>query len=87
MTIEVDEVKIHEMEEDQENYVKLIKRYDEAIEIKNELIRRYERELGYSNQIILILLETVKESFKEDKEKLVEIEKLIKDLEGNKDGE
>lgn len=86
MIIEVDEVKIQEMEEDNENLVKLIKRYDEAVIIKDELIKRYEKELSYSNQIILTLLDAVKNSFGEDEVKKAEIEKLIEDLESNKDG-
>lgn len=86
MIIEVDEVKIQEMEEDNANLVKLIKRYDEAIVIKDELIKRYEKELNYSNQIILTLLDAVKNSFGEDEVKKAEIEKLIEDLESNKDG-
>ncbi len=86
MIIEVDEVKIQEMEEDNANLVKLIKRYDEAIIIKDELIRRYEKELSYSNQIILTLLDAVKNNFGEDEVKKAEIEKLIEGLESNKDG-
>ena len=86
MIIEVDEVKVQEMEEDLENYVKLIKQYDDAVVVKDELIRRYEKELKSSSQIILILLKTVKENFKGDTQKLEEIENLIKNLEVDEDG-
>ena len=86
MIIEVDEVKVQEMEEDLENYVKLIKQYDDAVVVKDELIRRYEKELKSSSQIILILLKAVKENFKDDTQKLEEIENLIKDLEVDEDG-
>ena len=86
MIIEVDEVKVQEMEEDLENYVKLIKQYDDAVVVKDELIRRYEKELKSSSQIILILLKAVKENFKGDTQKLEEIENLIKDLEVDEDG-
>ena len=86
MIIEVDEVKVQEMEEDLENYVKLIKQYDDAVVVKDELIRRYEKELKSSSQIILVLLKVVKENFKGDTQKLEEIENLMKDLEVDKDG-
>ena len=86
MIIEVDEVKVQEMEEDLENYVKLIKQYDDAVVVKDELIRRYEKELKSSSQIILILLKAVKENFKGDAQKLEEIENLIKNLEVDEDG-
>ena len=86
MVVEIDEVKIHEMEEDLENYVKLIKQYDDAVVVKDELIRRYEKELKSSSQIILVLLKVVKENFKGDTQKLEEIENLMKDLEVDKDG-
>ena len=86
MIIEVDEVKVQEMEEDLENYVKLIKQYDDAVVVKDELIRRYEKELKSSSQIILILLKAVKENFKDDTQKLEEIENLIKNLEVDEDG-
>ena len=46
MTVEIEEVKLQEMEEDLANYVKVIKRYDEAVTIKDELIKRYENELS-----------------------------------------
>ena len=80
MTIEIDDVKLHEMEEDLANYVKLVKRYDEAIVVKNELIKRYEKELNLSKRIIVCLLESLKERFADEPEKIVILTDLVEDI-------
>lgn len=80
MTIEIDETRLHEMEEDLENYVKLVKRYDDAIVVKNELIKRYEKELNLSKKIIVYLLESLKERFADEPEKIQILTDLVKDV-------
>jgi len=80
MVVEIDEVKIHEMEEDLENYVKLIKRYDEAFIIKNELIKRYEKELSLSKEIIISLLEVLMAEYENDPAKSEKIAEIIEDV-------
>ena len=83
MIIEIDETKLHEMEEDLENYVKLVKHYDEAIVVKNELIKRYEKELNLSKKIIVYLLESLKERFTDEPEKIQILAELVKDVESS----
>lgn len=81
MTVEIEEVKLQEMEEDLANYVKVIKRYDEAVTIKDELIKRYENELSHSKDIIIYLLKVIKEDYKNDAEMLAKIDAIISDVE------
>lgn len=55
MVIEVDEKLIENMEEDIQNYINLISRYDSSIKIKNKLLESYKYELNKSKQIIVEL--------------------------------
>ncbi len=85
MTIEIDEVKLQEMQEDIDNYVKLIKRYDDAFLIKKELIKRLESELDKSRDIIIILLDLLSKSNPDNEEMQQKISEIISDVEATRD--
>ncbi len=85
MTIEIDEVKLQEMQEDLDNYVKLIKRYDDAFLIKKELIKRLESELDKSRDIIIILLDLLSKSNPDNEEMQQKISEIISDVEATRD--
>jgi signal transduction histidine kinase len=83
MVIEVDEKQIENMQEDLDSYVSLIKKYDQAIKAKNELIGLYEKELRSGKTVILLLIQMLKSKRlpKEQKAKIEEIEKYVNELE------
>lgn len=83
MVIEVDEKQIENMQEDLDSYVSLIKKYDQAIKAKNELIGLYEKELRSGKTVILLLIQMLKSKrlSKEQKAKIEEIEKYVNELE------
>lgn len=85
MTVEIDEVKLQEMQEDMDNYVKLIKRYDESFLIKKELIKRLESELDKSKDIIVILLDLLSKSNPDNEEMQQKISEIISDVEKTRD--
>ena len=83
MVIEVDEKQIENMQEDLDSYVSLIKKYDQAIKAKNELIGLYEKELRSGKTVILLLIQMLKSKRlpKAQKAKIEEIEKYVNELE------
>lgn len=59
MYIEVDEREISNMKEDIEGYVNLIKRYDNLLKIKNNIIEEDEENLNKSKEIMLCLIDLI----------------------------
>ena len=56
MTIEIEETKLQNLNEQIEELVKVIKRYDDAIKIKNSLIKELEKEVSLGKESIMLLL-------------------------------
>lgn len=80
MIIEIDENKLKEMEEDIATYITLLSEYDNAVKIKDELIRRYENELVFAKDSISLLLEEIIKDTKDlqVKEQVMDIKKMLK---------
>ena len=56
MTIEIEETKLQNLNEQIEELVTVIKRYDDAIKIKNNLIKELEKEVSLGKESIMLLL-------------------------------
>ena len=79
MIVEIDDAKLAELEEERDAYLALLSKYNDAFIVKNELIKRYEKELKYSKQALDKALELLRDQF-DDRKTRSKIQAIRKSL-------